>query len=185
MRMPWARLRKVKCKDGRRLNYYHNIDDALPLYISDTSLSRKLSADVNELASVEGTTSYSQEMKAALFRIGEDNESLIIRFRGIYLLYQGNPCDYYDRFASKVEEIVSQSNELTARRLRVRQLIELAQVLPAHHEELANTFAQMANDFPESTVIQSRLAELAIKQSRADGNEWRHPKHGIRRGEGE
>src|SRR6266850_7840771 len=122
---------RVKCPDGSSRSVYRSIDDAFPLSIQGWTgdLAAEARGMTGEAAKIKGA--YATKVQGLLFGLDELTQTLVLNFRGIYMVYVSDPCGNSGFFQREVEKLVAEQQRLARLRIQVRTLLELAKAKPA------------------------------------------------------
>ena len=160
----------VKCPDGTKLTVHKDIKTAVPLYIPKVEASGDLT--VSDLAgnNVNIGAALKKGVEGVLFQVSEQNESMMTNFWRVYATFQMNPCRNSDFLMRKVDEMTAETDRLTALRLELKGLIDLAAANPGEPKQVWDLFAQIVtkNNLPGSP----RASVLRIKENRNAAQRW-------------
>ncbi len=170
MRVPGRKTYTEKCPDGTKETVHKDIKTAVPLYIPNVKGGAAVT--VADLAgnNVKIDADLEKSVEAILFQVSERNESLMTSFWRVYATYQANPCRNSDFLRRKVDEMTSETDRLTALRLELKGLIDLATVNPGEPKQVWDLFAQIVtrHNLPGSP----QASAWRIQESRGAARKW-------------
>jgi hypothetical protein len=163
VRWPWMKSYIVKCPDGSTRAVMYNIDDAFPLHIS-TESSRK---EGGASASLEGPqltaqakTEYETKVQSLIFALDEKNQSLMMSFRSVYMVFVSNPCANSDYLKREVEKLLDEQRSITRLRTRIRGLIDLVNSSPKDTQIILDTFKEISGDLGDGGIAEAAKIEI-------------------------
>lgn len=170
MKIPGRRTYTVKCPDKTRLTVHKDIKTAVPLYIP--SLEVGAAVTVADLAgdNVNIGADLKTGVEGVLFQVSELSESVMTNFWRVYATFQANPCRNSDFLKRKVDEMTSETDRLTALRLELKGLIDLATANPGEPTKVWDLFTEIVtrHNLPGSP----RASALRIRESRGAARRW-------------
>lgn len=129
----WRRLfsktYRVKCGDGTTRRVYHDVQDAVPIFLAETQSSGGVSlAEAAEIGvtGLNVTGHKAAKVGHVLFKLDEMNNNLVLDFRLAYALYQAEPCSQIATFKDQVEKLQMRQYALRELKMKCQALIELA-----------------------------------------------------------
>lgn len=159
-----SKTRKVKCPDGTTRFVYEDLDDACPLYIpsykADVASDLKATSEINGNVSVK----YAREIDNVLYGLNEQNQSLMMSFRTVYLTYKSNPCGNDEFFHRGIEGLLDDQKKISLLKVKVNALITLARAPNTDEVRLNMIFAEIASLLGGSSVAST--ATVAINEAR-------------------
>ncbi|HEX5495267.1 MAG TPA: hypothetical protein VFX70_11910 [Mycobacteriales bacterium] len=161
------------CADGTPRLVYRDIDAALPLYLP--GFHAGVDASIPGVAAGQALlrSEYETRIQGLLYALSEKNDSLMMMFRSVYLVFQSDPCRHGDYLAKQVERLNADQLRLANVRLMVRGLIDLAASNPDQPDMWANAFLQVvARLGGGSPEVEAAAAAAAIGASRSAAREW-------------
>ena len=158
-----------KCPDGSKRRVHRDIDNAFPLHLS--KFSGKVAATASDLSgnAVNLDAELEQGINGVLYQLSKLNEGVMLSFRAVYTTYQSDPCGNSEFLARKVDELTSELQRLTATRLELETLVQLADGAE-NSEQVWNAFADVVS---RNKLPGSPLASLIrIKAARRAARRW-------------
>jgi len=141
---------KVRCPDGRKLAVHRDINTAFPLFLPNLVASGK--GTLQDLAgnSVELGAELRKGVDGLLFQLNELNDTVMVNFRVVYATYQADPCANSSFLARKVDEMTADLQRLSAIRLELKSLVDLAVASPGDGTQAWELFAEIVakNNLP-------------------------------------
>jgi hypothetical protein len=175
MRVGW-RTYRVRCSDGRKLTVHRDINAAFPLFLP--SLAARGAGSIRDLGG--NGVALEAELKTGvdgvLYQLNELNDTVMMNFRAVYATYQADPCRHSDFLARKVDEMTSDLQRLSAIRLELKALIDLAVANPGTPKQVWSLFAEIVtkNNLPGLP----QASALRIENARGDAVRWIEGKDG-------
>lgn len=157
---PWAKTYSVTCADGSTRQVYKDINVACPLFIPGWKAD--VTAEMSGLGDVAGAANgkYETQIHGMLFALNEQNQSLMMSFRAIYLAYQTNPCGADGFFQREIEKLLDEQRKISALKIQIAALIQLISANP-HSPELTQIFGNIANRMGGPSVVEAASLEIA------------------------
>jgi len=155
---------------------YKNINDAFPLCIPGWQGKMESSLEAIKGAPVKMKAEYATKIAGLLYSLDDLNQNLMMTFRGVYAVYQADPCNEDGFFRRQVEKIIHDQNRLTTYRAKIRSLITIAEINPNSPEEVLPLFKEIANELGGASLHEAVTLEIA--ETRAIAKEWIGGKHG-------
>jgi hypothetical protein len=155
---------------------YKDIDKAFPLYVPGLKANIGASIEAIKGAPVNLNADYETKIQGLLYSLDELNQSLMMTFRAIYVSYQSDPCKNSDSLYRQVEKIIDEHNRQTALRIKIRGLIEIAEMHPENPEKVIIVYQDIVHQLGGPSV--SVAASLQIKESRSQAKRWIGGKYG-------
>jgi hypothetical protein len=157
----WEKTYQITCRDGTKRTVHKNINDACPLFIPGWK------ADV--AGGVQGVSDLKAEVKAkygtqingVLYSLNEQNQSLMMSFRTVYLAFSTNPCGNNDFFLREIEKLLDEQRKISALKIQIAGLIQLASTNPNDTAQLTKIFSDIASRLGGSAVVSAASLEIA------------------------
>lgn len=161
---PWTKTRDMRCPDGTTRTIYKNIDDACPLFIP--GFKADISGDIKGAAEFSGKVGakYETDVKGLLFSLNEQNQSLMMSFRTVYLTFSSNPCGNDAFFKREIEKLLDEQRKISTLKIKIAALIQLALSAPDDSNRMNLIYSEIASLLGGSAVAQA--ASLEIVESR-------------------
>jgi hypothetical protein len=149
---------------------HRNIDDAFPLYLP--TFSGTAAATVKDLAGngVQINGAVEKGITGVLVELSDINDTIMPMFRAVYATYMASPCENADFLTRKVDELTSELQRLTAARLELRALVELAAGNPTQTELIWETFSEIVTRYNVRSAPQA--GAFRIKKARQAVARW-------------
>lgn len=134
----------VKCPDGSIRTIQRDINDAYPLFVDGAKVD--LGADIKGLNKLSAAVKakYERQIEGTLFAINEQNQSLMMSFRTIYLTFTTNPCGNDAFFQREMAKILDEQRRLSALKLQLSTVVQLALGNPADTSGITKIFGDIA-----------------------------------------
>jgi len=158
MNWPWGKMYRVRCPDGTVRTIYKNIDHACPLFIPGWKAD--VGAGITELSG-EAKAKYETQIHGLLFTLNEQNQSLMMSFRTVYLAFMTNPCGNDDFFHREIEKLLDEQRKISALRIQIAALIQLASTSPADTARLTRIFSNIASGLGGPAIAPAASLEIA------------------------
>jgi len=161
----WKKTYRIRCPDGSVRIIYKNIDHACPLFINGWKAD--VGAGLKGLSNLSGDAKakYETQIHGLLFNLNEQNQSLMMSFRTVYLAFETNPCGNDSFFQRELEKLLDEQRRISALKIQIAALIELASTTPNDTAKLTQIFSDIASRAGGSAVASA--ASLEIAESRA------------------
>jgi hypothetical protein len=177
VRPPWSRTYQVKCPDGTTRTVYRKIEDAFPLDLraSQTAFSAKAGDALGAMsANIEGE--HRDKVEHLLVAIDSKNNTLMVKFRAAYTVFETNPCANDQYLADQVKQLIEMHDRLTEVELGTQSLIALINTKPTETEAILHLFREIVTKLrPASPALNSEAASVAIGEARRDAAKWINP----------
>jgi hypothetical protein len=164
---PWGKTYKIRCCDGSTRTIHKDLDHACPLYIqgwkADASAGIKGISDL----SGEAKLKYESQIENLLFGLNEQNQSLMMSFRTVYLVFGTNPCANDGFFMREIEKLLDEQRKITALRMQIAALVQLATQNPNDTAALTKIFSDIASRLGGATVADAASMEIAEMRNTA------------------
>lgn len=156
----WSTTYERKCPDGNTRIIHKKIDTAFPLFIKGNN--SKTSVDLDALKKVKGKLSHEHQSKldGTLFELNEMNNTLMMKFRSAYSLFQANPCGGYDRFANEILKINNEHHRLSLIKTKMKMVVDMANSISP---ELM--FKQIISILDEAFVVETATIEIEANRN--------------------
>jgi hypothetical protein len=161
MGWPFSRSRTVRCPDGTTRTIYNSIDEACPLFIEGWKVDVAASLKAPGTASGDANAKYENRINGLLFDLNEQNQSLMIHFRAVYLFYSSNPCGNDAFFQRKVENLIDQQHRISTLKLKIAALIQLVASNPSDSASISAILGDIALRIDGTTVADAASIEIA------------------------
>lgn len=161
---PWSKTYTVRCPDGTTRELHKDIDEAVPLSLK--GFKADIEASVKGVPKLSGAAKakYETKIQGLLFGLTEQNQSLMMSFRTVYLAFRSDPCGSRDFFQREVEKLLEEQRRIAELKLKVTALIQLASLSPADTAHITAVFVQLASGIGGTPVVAA--ASLEISESR-------------------
>lgn len=169
MKWSWGKTHRIRCPDGTERIVHKNVDDAFPLHIPGWTAKTGAEADYLKQVSGKLSAEYATEVKGLLYSLDEQNQSLMMGFRAVYIMFQSNPCGNADSLRRQIEKMIDDQQRLTAIRIQMRTVIELA-TNRAGDPTIITAFREIAGLLGNRS--QGEIAAKAIDESREAAHRW-------------
>jgi hypothetical protein len=161
---PWSKQRDIRCPDGTTRIIYKNIDDACPLFIP--GFKTDITADISGLDELSGKlgAKYETDVKGLLFSLNEQNQSLMMSFRTVYLTFASNPCGSDQFFQREIQKLLDEQRKIAELKLKINALIQLALRVPIDSNQITMIYKEIASVLGGPAVASA--ASLEINEAR-------------------
>jgi hypothetical protein len=126
MGWPFSKTYQHKCPDGSVKVVYKNIDDAFPLFLPGWQAAVSSEVTVPNVGAGSVRAEYADKIQGLLYGLDELNQSLMMKFRGVYVAYQSDPCANGGNFQRQIEGLLDGQHKLTVVKTQIQALIRLA-----------------------------------------------------------
>ncbi len=142
MNWPWSKTYKHTCQDGSVKTIYKTVDYAFPLFIP--GWEARIEGGTNAFGEVEARleAQYASKIQGLLINLDKANRNLVLSFRVVYVVYQGDPCSHSDFLTRHVSKILEEENKLNRLQIQIQGLMDLAE----RHLEDAGAFWTLYRD---------------------------------------
>lgn len=163
---PWEKTYSVRCPDGTLRTVYKNINDACPLFIPGWKTD--VAADLKGIPELSGQAKvkYESQIHGLLFNLNEQNQSLMMSFRTVYLAFATNPCGNDAFFQRELEKLLDEQRRISALKIQIAALIQLVSASPNDTAQLTKIFSDIASR--TGGVAIASAASLEIAETRAE-----------------
>jgi hypothetical protein len=162
MRFPWiwSKTRDVRCRDGSTRTIYKNIDDACPLFIQ--GFKADLTGDIKGLEELSAKVGakYETDVKGFLFNLNEQNQSLMMSFRTVYLAFSTNPCGNDAFFMREIEKLLDEQRKISVLKIKINALIQLALHSPTDNGRILMIYGEIASLIGGSAVASAAALKI-------------------------
>lgn len=159
---PFSKTYKVKGPNGQIKRVYRDVNDAFPLYIKGWKATLKAAGKVLDKVSGDIKAEYATAIHGLLFALGEHNQGLMMKFRGVYIVYQGDPFEHSGFLERQIEKLLDVQGYLITQKFKIDGLIELAKLQSDDSDEFIKLFTNIVESFDLSMVphvVSQRIAE--------------------------
>lgn len=166
MNWPWGKIYRVRCPDGTLRTVYRDIDDACPLFIPGWKAD--VTAEIMGTSKLTGQAKakYETQIHGLLFNLNEQNQSLMMSFRTVYLVFATNPCGNDEFFHREIEKLLDEQRRISALRIQIAALIQFVSASPNDTAQLTKIFSDIASRTGGSAIASA--ASLEIAETRAE-----------------
>ncbi|MBR7831858.1 hypothetical protein KDL01_01215 [Actinospica durhamensis] len=167
------KLKRVKCPDKTTKFVHRDVSDAYPLSLREGSANLKAKMKSAELANASLEGGYQAKIGGMLMELDEKNNSLMLKFRSAYLVFQGDPCCQAGYLAEQTKSITEAHDRLLSTSFKINGYIQLIKFRPSSAAELTEAFIEVINELhPTSPVLNQAAATAAIGASRSAAATW-------------
>lgn len=158
--LPFTKRYRVKCPDGSIKIIYKKVDEAFPLFIP--GWKGDITADIKAFEQVPASVkaAYESKIQGLLFSLDDRNQSLMITFRTVYLLYMSDPCSNGPLFARQIEKIVEEQRQLALLKIRIGAFIELVKAQPKAGEAILLAFNDIVQELGGGQIGDAAAIEI-------------------------
>jgi len=174
--MFWSKKIKRVCPDGTEHWIYKNINDAFPLIVADSDSSVNSKINVEGVAETEIGAKYSRKIKGMLFELDSANQNIMLEFRAVYSVYQGEPCGNAKFYRTKVAEIIEDHKNLRQLKTKIEGLVSILSAHNISEQGFLNAYLGITNTFGKYIPIQAAVAK--ITEMAEESKDWQKPKEG-------
>ena len=177
MRNPFAKTYRVKCPDGTTRNVFKEMDDALPLGLRG-SMGRYAAGAQDGVGAISANISgeHTSKVENLLVALDSKNNSLIMKFRAVYLVYTTDPCGQSQYLANQIKQLNEMHDRLTEVEIGTRSLVAIIGSQPNATDMILAQFKQLVVKLgPTSPELNEQTATLAIEGARNDARKWINP----------
>ena len=151
---PFSKTYRFKCKDGSVKTFYKNVDDALPLYIKSWEGNVSAAAKMRDQVNADFRGEYKSSIEGLLYALDERNQSLMMMFRMAYIAHQCNPDSMGGFFERELEKAFDEQRRITALKIRIEGLINLAKLKPDDPEAFLAALADVSDPIAVQAIPQ-------------------------------
>ena len=162
-----------RCPDGTTHTIYRNIDDAFPLYIVDKDDSFSGKVNVDRLAQTELGAKYVTRVKGLLFELDSANQNIMLDFRAVYAVYQGEPCGNAKFFSKQISYIIEDQKKLRQLKILIAGLVSLLGSNNISENIVIETFLSIANSYGKYVPVQA--AKAKTHEMAEESKDWQKP----------
>lgn len=174
--MNWIKRFKRKCPDGTIHWVYRNINDAFPLIVVDKDTSFNSKVNVEGVGQTELGTKYVSKIKGLLFELDSANQNIMIEFRAVYSVYQGEPCGNAKFYSTKISEIIEDHKNLRQLKTKIEGLVSILSTNNISESGFVNAFLNITNSFGK--YVPNQAAHAKIDEMKRESQEWQNLKKG-------
>ena len=164
---------KRKCPDGTVHWVYRNIDDAFPLFVSDKDTSLDSKINIDGIANGEVGAKYASRVKGLLFEMDSANRNIMIDFRGVYSVYQAEPCGNGKFFRVKVSEIIEDHKNLIQLKTKIEGLVSVLIANTVSEDGFLSAYLNIVNDYGK--YVPNQATEAKMTQMKNEVKDWQKP----------
>jgi hypothetical protein len=141
----FSRKEKHVCPDGTVRYTHRNADAAFPLYIANTD--KKSSGELKGLKGISTKISKEDKTKIqeTLYALDDFNNTLMLKFRSAYVLFETNPCAGYQTFSDEILKINSDHQKMLVLKTKISLYVGMSGNLP--FEVLSNGILKLMEDY--------------------------------------
>jgi hypothetical protein len=177
---PWQKVRHYDCPDGTRA-VYRDLDDALPLYLSDHKQKTTAALKVAHELEAKVDAQHEERIKSLLFKLNSYNASNQQHLRAAYLIYSAAPCEKLDYFIEAVQEVREFEARLTQAEFLMQNILTIIskpnalKALQPNGGEVEDKLSFMITNVIEILARPSYVGRMIneIKQIQARTEDWR------------
>lgn len=164
--IPFTKSYTIKCPDGTIKTVYKNIDDAFPLYIQgmDTSISAKTDLDNNSNNELNAT--YKSKVDGLLYSLNDQNQSLMMTFRTVYMVFCSDPCSSSEYFQREISKITDEYGKIQKLKMQIDGLIQILNSSSNNSIQVTEIYTNIVNQLGTDPALS--VAILEMKQARID-----------------
>lgn len=161
----WGKTRDIRCPDKTTRILYKNIDDACPLFIA--GFKADITADIKGAEDLSGKVAaqYERDIKGLLFSLNEQNQSLMMSFRTVYLAYSTNPCGNDNFFQREIEKLLDEQRKISALKIKIGALIQIASAVPTNNQRISSAYREIAGMLGGDSLGYAASTEIAETRS--------------------
>ncbi len=174
--MFWSKRFKRECPDGTTHWIYKNINDAFPLIVADVDASLNSKVNVDGVAQTELGAKYATKIKGLLFELDSANQNIMIEFRAIYSVYQGEPCGNAKFYSTKIAEIIADHKNLKQLKTKIEGLVSILGANNISEKGFVSAFLDITNGYGKYVPNQAALAKI-IEMAK-ESKDWQEHKRG-------
>jgi hypothetical protein len=141
----FSRKEKHICPDGTVRYTHKNVDAAFPLFIANAD--KKSSGELKGLKGI--STKFSKENKTkiqeTIYALDDLNNTLMLKFRSAYVLYEANPCAGYQTFSSEILKINDDHQKMIVLKTKISVFVSMSGDIP--FEVLSNGILKLMEDY--------------------------------------
>ncbi|WP_188416320.1 hypothetical protein [Mucilaginibacter galii] len=167
---PGAKSYTFKCPDGTTRTIYKDINEAFPLAIRDAK--SKIDSDIKaeKLAAAKISVDYQTKVSNILYRLSDENESLMLNFRTTYLAFISDPCGNGSFLKRQIETTIHKQNQLQELRMQINGLTTLAQLCGNDLTTVMPIYIKIIGKI--SGFDDATIAQIEIKNNTQNAHSW-------------
>ena len=160
-----SRMYVVRCENGSEKHVYRRVDDAFPLELVgfDVRAAGRFKDAFQDQAELK--VKASKMVDAQLFSISERNNGLMMEFRAVYVVFQGDPCKQHEFFSKQVKKIIKEQRKLRALDAKITNLEKEAETRSMLGQEVYRKLIEILEGF-DSRKLQKKEIIQAFESSR-------------------
>ncbi len=174
--MFWNKRIKRVCPDGTVHWIYKNINDAFPLIVADKASSVNSKVNVEGVAETELGVKYATKIKGMLFELDSANQNIMLEFRAVYSVYQGEPCGNAKFYSTKIAEIIGDHKNLRQLKTKIEGLVSILSSNNISEKGFLNAYLGITNTFGKYIPIQAAVAKIA--EMTKESKDWQNSNEG-------
>jgi len=167
---------KRKCPDGTIHWVYRDINDAFPLIVADVDASVNGKVNVDGVAQTELGAKYATKIKGLLFELDSANQNIMIEFRAVYSVYQGEPCGNAKFYSSKIAEIIEDHKNLRQLKTKIEGLVSILGAKGISEKGFVSAYLDITDSYGK--YIPRQAAEAKVHEMAEESKDWQRPKEG-------
>ena len=149
---------------------YRNPDDAFPLHIRGSRAEVEGQIKAWEQVPANVKAAYETQVQGLLYGLNERNQSLMMTFRCVYIVYTADPCANAEFLKRRVEKMTEDDNNSLLLTISVHGLIELISAHPQPHDQVLALYGEIVQRL---YGVSDRLAATAeIEETRQVAKRW-------------
>ena len=161
---------KRRCPDGTIHRVYRNIDDAFPLIVADVDTSVNGGVDVDGMAQTALGAKYETRIKGLLFELDSANQNIMIEFRAVYSVYQGEPCGNAKFYSSKIAEIIEDHKNLRQLKTKIEGLVSILGSSGASETGFIDAYLEIIDSYGK--YVSRQAAPVGIHEMTEESQDW-------------
>jgi hypothetical protein len=137
---------------------YYDVNDAYPLHLASGRADVSTQVSFPESISADVRAMYESKINGLLFMITDQNQSLMMLFRSIYITYSSNPCKHSDFLLRQSEIVMEDHRKIHQLKIKISAFVQLAQGNHTNPEDLTRIFNEIVTTgrFGDQTLAASR-----------------------------
>lgn len=166
IKIPFLKTYSHKCKDGRRIVVYKDVNYIYPLYIAKKTSKMKTKVKDITQNEVEFSTENESGVDKALFELDQFNNSLIMNLRTAYISFQMDPCGNQKKFEKISSRIQAEQNKLNELKAHLLTLIKIAGQNPNNSDKYIELLSKIYDDTGIGKSSLGVISASVIKETR-------------------
>jgi len=168
--LPGAKNYTIKCPDGTTRTIYKDINEAFPLAIRDSNSKFDSDIKAENLAAAKVSVDYQSKVSNLLYRLSDENESLMLNFRTTYLAFIANPCDHGSFLMRQIETTIQKQAQLQELRMQINGLTILAQLCGNDPTTVMPIYIKIIGKI--SGFDDATIAQIEIQGNTQNAHNW-------------